>query len=127
MPNSFFKNITTLALVFTGVGSVIALGAGSWLGACAVAIGVAWAFLNGFFLFQLVGIALTPKPQQQNKILLLSVLKFPVLYLAGFYILKYRLFPVAGILAGLTIFFAAILLGWLMFNLNIKRLVRNAS
>ena len=114
-----------MTLILTGIACAAAAACGRALGACAVSIGVCWAFLNGFFLFQLIGIALNQKHGQQNKIFMLSVLKFPVLYVAGFYILKSRFFPAAGILAGMGVFFASVLLGWIGLHFSVKKLAGN--
>ena len=90
-----------------------------WVGA--VLAGAAWVFLNFYFLFRLLDISFSPAPKSnpatqasagRDKILLWSILKFPVIYVAGFFILKSRFFPVSGILTGLTIFFAALIFSW---------------
>lgn len=60
------------------------------------------------------------KEKLNEKILLLSVLKFPVLYLAGFFILKSRAFPILSIFTGLTLFFAAFLLTWILGQMTTK-------
>ena len=77
--------------------------------AAGFAVGGAWVFLNFYLLFQLLKIALS-QPARKNRIFVLSMLKFPVIYVAGFFILKSRFFPVSGVLTGLTIFFIAMIL-----------------
>jgi len=69
-----------------------------------------------FFLFQLVQMSLNPVVKSKNKIFVVSVLKFPVLYLIGFLILKSRFFPMDSILIGLSIFLAVFLIAWIRFN-----------
>lgn len=88
-----------------------------WVGA--VLTGAAWVFLNFYFLFRLLDIAVSfdmasrrMMGRRRDHILLWSLLKFPVIYVAGFFILKSRFFPVSGILTGLTVFFAALIFSW---------------
>ncbi len=81
-----------------------------------VLTGVAWMFLNAHFLMRLIKIGFenpqSPSVQQKKRILVLSVVKFPVLYLAGFFILKTRFFPIGGILTGLTLSLIVLVVWW---------------
>ncbi len=115
--NSFFKKATVLGASFSLAAAAVSgiLGRTSW--SLAVLVSAAWVFLNSYFLFRLVQIGLGPRIRQSDKILLFSILKFPVLYLAGFFILKSRVFPVGGILIGITLFMVAFALAWLHENL----------
>ena len=92
-----------------------ALFGGHSLWAAAALTGASWAYVNFYFLFRLLEIAMsfdTAPGRMKNRILLWSLLKFPVLYIAGFFILKCRLFPVSGILTGLTVIFGALVFSW---------------
>ena len=62
--------------------------------------------------------SLIPQSKPKNKIFAISMVKFPVLYLAGFFILKSRFFPIESILAGLSIFLAVFLVFWIRLNLS---------
>jgi CHASE2 domain-containing sensor protein len=106
--------------------AAVALSAtGRSLWAWGVLASACWAFLNSYFLFRLLDISMQAHIEKRNdKILLLSVLKFPVLYMAGFFILKSRFFPILSILAGLAFFVAALVLVWVRSNFNSKRLER---
>ena len=59
---------------------------------------------------------------QKKAILIFSTLKFPVLYLAGFFILKSRFFSVPGILIGITVFLAAFGWAWMSGGFSEKNL-----
>ena len=83
-------------------------------------VSVSWIFLNSYFLFRLVQIGFEPGARMNDKILLFSVLKFPVLYVAGFFILKTRVFPIYSILTGLTLFIFAFILSWARFHFTLK-------
>lgn len=80
-----------------------------------ILVSVAWMLVNSFFLMRLVSMAARPgvgdPAKQKNRIFALSLVKFPLLYLVGFFILKSRFFSVGSILTGLTIALA-ILAGW---------------
>lgn len=67
------------------------------------------------------------KAEHGKRILLYSLIKFPVLYVAGFFILKSRFFPLASILTGLTLFFAAFALTWLRVNWGERPLKKGIS
>ncbi len=127
MPYSFFKRVSTVGLVasFLAAGALGLLA--SWLWACGILIGYFWIFLNSYFLFQLLEMSFTPGPKRKNRVLLLSVIKFPVLYIAGFFILTTRVFPVAAVLLGLTLFLLAFFLVWIKLNLAQSRAERSAS
>lgn len=97
--------------------------AGHWKSSLGVMTGFFWLFLNTFFLLQLVQMSLTPKVKSKDKIFVITVLKFPVLYLIGFFILQSRFFPVISILAGLSIFLAVFLISWIWFNARNPKVV----
>ncbi len=105
MPNQFFKTVAMSGLICSGLVSLSALALGRIVWASGVMVGAFWVLLNVFFLFQLFEMSMNLREPKKGRILLLSVLKFPVLYLAGFFILKTRFFPVLSLLTGLTLFF----------------------
>jgi len=114
--SSFFKRLSIGGWVLCGLASAGFLFAGHWKSSLGVMTGFCWIFLNMFFLFQLVQMSLNPVVKSKNKIFVVSVLKFPVLYLIGFLILKSRFFPMDSILIGLSIFLAVFLIAWIRFN-----------
>ena len=83
-----------------------------------------WFFLNSFFLYQLLEIGLGNKSKHKERILIFSILKFPVLYLIGFFILKSRFFPIYSLLLGLTLYFTAFGIVWMItytkWNMNVR-------
>ena len=64
-------------------------------------VGAAWSAANLYFTVNILKISVLKKDQAKLSALLL--LKFPVLYLAGFLILISKIFPVDSLLTGLTI------------------------
>lgn len=121
---TFFKNLSFTGALFALIGAGASLACGAGLFGLGVLTGAAWIFLNSYFLFRLVQIGFEPKARVSDKILLFSILKFPVLYVAGYFILKSRVFPVMGVLTGLTLFMAAFVLCWIKANLAPKVEVR---
>ena len=112
--------MTVAGLALSGLAAAAFLPAGRWLWAAGLVVGAFWVFLNTYFLFQILEMGFNPKARHRDKLLLFSILKFPVLYLAGFFILKSRFFPVWGILTGAGIYLAAFLVGWARFNVGGK-------
>lgn len=110
--NAFLKIVSTLTLA-TAAG-VLAAGHAP-RAAAGVAVGAAWLALNLTLLFRLleIGIGGGPKaPGKRDRILLYSVLKFPVLYVAGYFLLRSGFFPALSLVAGLTVAIAAFGLAW---------------
>ena len=62
--------------------------------------GAAWSAVNFLLIFAILRISILEQPKTKLGAILL--IKFPVLYLAGFFILSSGLFPISGIMAGLT-------------------------
>ncbi|MDD2679768.1 MAG: hypothetical protein PHO03_03080 [Candidatus Omnitrophica bacterium] len=63
-------------------------------------VGAGWSTANFLFTISLLEIALLRKPK--GKLLLLLLIKFPVLYLLGFLILFFKVFPALSLLLGLS-------------------------
>jgi len=63
-------------------------------------IGALWSVANMLVTVQLLKIAILKKDKSRLTVLLL--VKFPLLYVGGAFILLSRAFPVSGILAGLA-------------------------
>jgi hypothetical protein len=116
LPERFFRTVAFVGLGLSFVTALCFFAAGRFLWCGGVAVGAAWSLLNGYFLFRLVSLGLTPGKNMGRSIVLFSMLKFPVLYLAGYLILKSRFFPVVSLLVGLTIFLFAFALAWFRLN-----------
>lgn len=129
MKSAFFDRVAMLGFALAAMGAGVCLFLRQPLWSAGVWVGTFWIFLNTFFLFQLIEIGFTGKPVQavaghkppvMNKILLFSILKFPVLYCTGFFILKARVFPAFSLLLGLTLFMIAFSLAWFSANRGLK-------
>ncbi len=118
MKDSFFKGIAIPGFIVAAFAALVLLGLGHGIWSWGVLVSTCWIFLNTFFLFQLVEMGLNPAPKHKDKILLISILKFPVLYVAGYFILKSRFFPIYSLLLGLTLFMLVFTGAWLRTNLR---------
>ena len=120
LENSLFRKLSILSVFFALAGSLIFFTRGAWLFGLGIWVSGAWIFLNSFFLFRLLQIGFKPRVRMNDQILFLSILKFPVLYIAGFFILKTRTFPVYSLLTGLSLFILAFIVTWVRFNLELR-------
>jgi hypothetical protein len=75
-----------------------------------------WMFLNVYFLFRLLEVGLKRASSRTSGVIFMSILKFPVIYLAGYFILKTRYFPIGSVLAGLTAFIVGLAAAWVIWQ-----------
>jgi len=74
--------------------------------AAGLLVAVLWSILNFSLTIRVFEMAILKKdPKKLSAILLV---KFPVLYVGGFFILNLKLFPLVSILAGITLTLAVI-------------------
>lgn len=125
--NTFFKKTAIIAHLLAFIAALGLALMGLWPWSLGVLVATFWVFLNFFFLFKLIDMAMNPKGKAKNQIFVLSMLKFPVLYAAGFFILKSRYFPTYSLLLGLTLFMIVFTFGWFRMNLGAKPLEGRAS
>ena len=88
----------TAILTITAAAVLISIHKTSW--AFGLLIGATWSVINFLLIVGILKISILQKPDARLSAILL--LKFPVLYLAGFLILNSRAFPVSSLLAGLV-------------------------
>lgn len=118
--NDFYKNVSVIGAVVCVAAAGWAVQAGRTAFAAGTLVGYTWMFLNGYFLFRLLDIGLNAQFHKKDQILLLSIVKFPVLYAAGFFILRSGAFPVSSLVIGTGLFFVALAAAWMRANLNGK-------
>lgn len=117
MTQLFLSRAVKIGFSLTLIVSLSAALFGRALWAFGALTAACWMFLNVYFLYRLLSASLGVDPSARSarkpgRVLVLSVLKFPVIYLAGYYILKARYFPVESVLAGLTAFVAGLVISW---------------
>ncbi|MDH4223901.1 MAG: hypothetical protein OEV55_10235 [candidate division Zixibacteria bacterium] len=69
-------------------------------------LGTVWGCLNLFFITQLIIEAVSLKKPSKGKIILILLVKFPLLYFAGYFFLRLKYFPAESLLVGFTLIFA---------------------
>lgn len=111
MSSRFLQNLVVVTLATALFTVAVFACRGAWLFAFGTLAGVCWAFLNAAVLVQIIRMAATVK-QVDRKLAVLLVVKFPVIYLTGFFILRTNFFPVTSLVTGLTIVFAAFAFSW---------------
>ncbi len=73
--------------------------------------GSAWGCLNLWFLTQLISEIFSPgKEIKKGKVILITVVKFPLLYAAGYLLLEIIHLPPIGLLVGFTLIFLVMFL-----------------
>ena len=125
LQESLFKKLSVLGVLFSLAVSLVFFARGAWMFGLGIWVSAAWIFLNFYFLFRMLQIGFEPKIRKSDKILLLSILKFPVLYVAGFFILKTRTFPIYSILTGLTLFVLAMIITWVRASVSLQSQVNS--
>ena len=105
MMNLFLNRAAKIGFSLSAAAAVAAIYLGHPFWAAGVLTASCWMFLNVYFLYRLLAISMRVETQKHpGRLLVLSVLKFPVVYLAGYFVLKTRYFPMESILTGLTVF-----------------------
>ncbi len=73
--------------------------------------GTAWGCLNLLFLTNLITEVFSPgKEVRKGRIVLIAVFKFPLLYAAGYLLLRIKYFPPESLLIGFTLLFVVMFL-----------------
>ena len=80
----------------------------------ALFLGICWGSLNLYFIRQLLMAFLLEKPRHSLKITLLVLLKFPLLYYAGYLILSLKPVSAGYLLIGVFCGFVLVARGWVL-------------
>ncbi len=92
----------------------------------AVFSGGIWGMLNFIFLSALIRSTITPEGADKFKAISLLLIKFPLLYLSGYFLLKIQIFEPMHLMIGFTSLFGIMLLkvlGRLFLALDDKKQV----
>ncbi len=85
-------------------------------------VGSAWSLINLFFIRTLIKEVVSPNEARKSITAVLALLKFPLLYVAGYFIVASEFFSVYALLAGFSLLFAVIVLkvlGRLILGLDV--------
>lgn len=78
--------------------------------ASGIFVGCGWGCVNLFFLINLITETTNLEGVNRKRVLLLVLLKFPLLYVSGYFLLRINYFPVTSLLVGFTLIFLVLLL-----------------
>jgi hypothetical protein len=99
--------------------------------AAGIAAGCVWGCLNLYFLTQLITEIFSPgKEVRKGKVIMISMVKFPLLYAVGYLLLKTGYFPPLSLICGFTLIFLVIFLkalGRWILSMNNDKSARVAS
>jgi hypothetical protein len=116
--------LAVLILLFVTVYYDFKFGAG-------ILAGCIWGCLNLYLLTQLITHIFSPgKEVKKKKVVFVAVVKFPLLYLTGFLLLKLNYFPPLSLICGFTLIFLVIFLkalGRWILSMNNDKSARVAS
>jgi hypothetical protein len=82
----------------------------SFLEAAGILAGAGWSLANVYFLKKFLQEWLTQQPRDNWKAFIFLQIKFPILYLIGYVLLRLKLFPTFTLVIGFSLIFLAILL-----------------
>jgi len=99
----FFSVVLSLALLFLGRGSWIP---GLWAG-------VLWIAAKAWLMHRMMTFVSKPRPEDRKKLFAFAFVAFPVLYLAGFYLLLTDWIALEGVFFAFTLFFMTFVAGWI--------------
>lgn len=120
MFDTFFRKVAYSSTLAVIVVSGFCAGIGRFIDAWGVLTAFSWVYVNAYFLYRLLKIASekATSPKIGRTILALALVKFPVLYVAGYFILRSGYFPPISLFVGVTVFFSVLGIVWLRFNLS---------
>ena len=110
MEIEFINRVIRVALILAALSLVVVgfyYGLPSGLG---VFVGAVWGCINLYFLKQLVKNTLTLEQKDYLKIYTILGIKFPLLYLAGYGLLKIKYLPALILLLGFSLIFGVVFL-----------------
>ncbi len=81
-----------------------------WQYAAGFLVGAAWSLVNLWFIRGLIKEVISPNPARKNVAAIFVLLKFPLLYVGGYFILASEWFSVASLLIGFSLMFGVIIL-----------------
>jgi len=71
-------------------------------------VGVAWSLANFYLLKRLVVEILTPNERRKQVAILLAFVKFPILYVIGYFIIASDYFSIYALMSGFTLILVVI-------------------
>lgn len=98
--DDLLRRSVRLTIILIAIICVILAGMRQWRFAAGLLVAACWSITNFFLIIKLLKIAVLQ--QSKAKLSAILLVKFPVLYSIGFFILTSKFFPVSSLLAGLV-------------------------
>ena len=98
-----------------------------WIFALGFLVGTLWGLINLYFLKMLIMEVISPSKTRTNQAVVLMLVKFPLLYAGGYFILAWGFFSAYSLLAGFSLMFAVMLLkvlGRMIMGLDVPGLTQ---
>lgn len=92
--------ITALIVIIAAIALIFSRRA---LWGAGLIVGAAWSVINFLLIVNILKVSVLEKPG--SKLFAILLAKFPLLYLAGFFILNLKIFPIESLLTGLVSIF----------------------
>ncbi len=80
----------------------------SWIFSLGIFIGALWGIANLWFIRQFIVGYITSEDRNSGMLALFAIIKFPILYAAGFLVLYLGWFPVSAFVIGFSLIFVVI-------------------
>jgi hypothetical protein len=106
----FINRILKSTAIFGALAAVAVTYYFGWQLGVGFLTGVCWSLANFLFLRGLIIQVITPEQTKKNLTIIFSVLKFPVLYVAGYFLATSGWFSLYVLLAGFSFIFLVIIL-----------------
>ena len=80
----------------------------SWIFSLGIFVGTLWGIVNLWLIRQFVVGYITAADRNAGRLALFAIIKFPVLYAVGFFLLRLGWFPVLSFVVGFSLIFVVI-------------------
>lgn len=107
----FIHRVIKTSLVLAALGFLFVTVYYNFKFAAGILVGAIWGCLNLLFLTHLITEVFSPgKEIRKGKVILIALVKFPLLYAAGYLLLRINYFPAESLLSGFTLIFVVMFL-----------------
>ncbi|MCE2982121.1 MAG: hypothetical protein LW832_01015 [Parachlamydia sp.] len=121
MENKFIPEVCWLAVGLSIIASTAACMTFNVISAASILAGTGWGCLNLYFLKKFLEEYLKGSAREYLSCYTWMLIKFPLLYLFGFGLLKLKVFSLLGLTAGFSLIFASMFLMGVKSVINFKR------
>lgn len=110
LDSSFIKRTLYASLILTALAWAVVTFYFGWPYATGVALGSLWSIANLYLIRYVVERAITPGETVWGPVILALLVKFPLLYVSGYFVLAQSVYPVSAPLVGFLLPFGVLVL-----------------